>query len=361
MTAVLNSRQPGTFLLDGAADLLAAVAARARILDGGEAQARVVLPELGSSALLGLGAPANVDGRLPAMAEVISALAERCMSSAFGLWAHRMAVEYLSAAGTPYAHSVLPTLSAGTTPGVTAMAAAFRELSGSGSMDVVARRDGEGWILDGPIRWASNLYPDAVMVTAARAEDGTRVVVALPLDTPGVRVAEPFALLALGSTASSSLLLDGARVPAEQVLSTDFEGFLRGVRATFLVLQTSFCAGLAAASLDAARSNGGGVNAVFAAEVEMMGARLRMVRTALADCARRVGTERPPIPAELLALRLSGAEVATGATALEAKLAGGRGYAVGSATARRLREAAFIPIQSPSEAQLRWELAACPR
>lgn len=362
MTALLDSHPlqttPLTVLMK---DLLAGVGERALNLDRCEEQARVVLPELGSLGLLGLGASANSDARLPRMVKVISALAERCMSSAFGVWAHRMAIEYLTAADTPYARGVLPGLLAGRTPGITAMAEAFRELAGSGSMDVIARRDGDGWILDGPIRWASNLYPDALMVTAGRADDGTRVVVAIPLNSPGVRVSDPFALLALGSTASSSLVLEGVAVPAEQVLSAEFGGFLRAVRGSFLILQTSFCVGLASVSLAVARRSTVGINAVFAAEVEAMSARLRIVETALESCAERLGSPRPPSPEELLSLRLSGAEVATGSTSLEAKLAGGRGYTVSSPTARRMREAAFIPIQSPSEAQLRWELAACPR
>jgi hypothetical protein len=35
---------------------------------------------------------------------------------------------------------------------------------------------------------------------------------------------------------------------------------------------------------------------------------------------------------------------------------GGRGYAMSSPTARRAREAAFLPVQSPTEGHLRWVL-----
>jgi hypothetical protein len=44
------------------------------------------------------------------------------------------------------------------------------------------------------------------------------------------------------------------------------------------------------------------------------------------------------------------------ATRLESTVVGGAGYAVGSPANRRFREAAFLPVQSPSEGQLRWEL-----
>ena len=48
----------------------------------------------------------------------------------------------------------------------------------------------------------------------------------------------------MGSTASSYLKLQGAHVTSEQVLSTDFDGFLQAVRPTFLVLQSAMCLGL---------------------------------------------------------------------------------------------------------------------
>ena len=60
---------------------------------------------------------------------------------------------------------------------------------------------------------------------------------------------------------------------------------------------------------------------------------------------------------ELVRLRLDCARLATATTALEAKVVGGRGYVTTSPTARRLREAAFLPIQAPTEGQLRWELS----
>lgn len=41
---------------------------------------------------------------------------------------------------------------------------------------------------------------------------------------------------------------------------------------------------------------------------------------------------------------------------IEVRVASGAGYARNSPASRRFREAAFIPAQSPSEGQLRWEL-----
>ena len=78
------------------------------------------------------------------------------------------------------------------------------------------------------------------------------------------------------------------------------------------------------------------------------------VRTRLYEFAGHV--EEAPI-GELIRLRLDASHVAVASTRREATLRGGAGYAIGHPTNRRFCETAFLPIQSPSEGQLRWELA----
>ena len=59
----------------------------------------------------------------------------------------------------------------------------------------------------------------------------------------------------------------------------------------------------------------------------------------------------------LLQIRLDFALLAQSAVTLELKLHGGRAYAASSNVSRRFREAAFLPIQAPTEVQLRWILS----
>jgi alkylation response protein AidB-like acyl-CoA dehydrogenase len=272
-----------------------------------------------------------------------------------------MVVEYLLTAATPFSIAAARPLLAGATPGVTAMASAFKEAAGCGSLDLTATPVDGGYEVSGSIRWASNLYADATMVTAARTDSGEKLIVALPLNTPGVVVGDHFELLALGSTASSHLNLGAAYVPAEQVLSRDFDAFLRAVRPTFLVLQSSMCLGLAGTAVAQSRLGLTGVNSVFAADVDRVAERLAAAEATLARLAAAVGSETPGTPTkkELLSLRLTAAELSSASADLEIRTAGGKGYASRTSASRRYREAAFIPVQSPSEAQLRWELAGC--
>jgi alkylation response protein AidB-like acyl-CoA dehydrogenase len=343
-------------------ELLEDIRAHAGALDRGEHHARRGFAALGGAGLLGIGAPGNADGRLPEMADVIRQISGECMSSGFSLWAHRMSVEYLLTAATPFSIAAAQSLLAGTVPGVTAMASAFKEAAGCGSLEVTAAPVDGGYEVSGPIRWASNLYADATMVTAARTDAGEKLIVALPLNTPGVVVGDHFDLLAMGSTASSYLSLRAAYVPTEQVLSREFDRFLRTVRPTFLVLQSAMCLGLARTTVEQSGIGLTGVNSVFAADVDQIAGKLAAAEATLARLAAAVGgagTPETPTKKELLSLRLAAAELSSAGAALEIRTAGGKGYASSTSASRRYREAAFIPVQSPSEAQLRWELAGC--
>lgn len=351
----LNSTADDVVEYAGRAEVLDYFAQRAADVDGQVQDVRPGLRMLGERGLLDLGAPENAGGELPTMLQVVEDVAAGCMSSAFALWAQRMVIEYLHRAESGESGArVLSALRSGEAVGATAMAPAMRHVAGLEPVPVVAVRSGGGVRLDGPIRWASNLFDGAVVVVPARCEDGGGVVVRLRTDTPGVAVNTAPDLLALGSTASSSMRLDGVEVPADAVLSEDLTGFVRSFRPTFLLVQSAFCSGLAGASREQASSRVRGLNEEFAPDLADLEERHDSVRRRLLDHA---GAPERAADRDLLRLRLDAARVASDATRLEAAVTGGAGYVAGSATSRRLREAAFLPIQAPTEGQLRWELS----
>ncbi|TLP77092.1 acyl-CoA dehydrogenase family protein [Nesterenkonia sphaerica] len=346
------------------ADLLAQVDDSAEAIDAGTVAAREILPQLAAAGLLDLGAPSNNSGGLVKQAAVIEALGQRSLSAAFAVWGHRMSIEYLCLAGGTYAESLLPAMRSGEVPGVSGMASAFKTYAGAGELGLRLTRDGQGrLLLSGKLPWASNLHPDAVAVTAAYGPEGegdgdrSKLIIAVPLSAPGVQVGTRLNLLALQGTASTSVTLDNVPLSEEQVLSTDFEGFMTRCRPTFAVLQSSFCLGLAAASHRHTRANISGINEVFRQELHQLGDELEARTKQLRDYAERVATSAPPQRQEVLSLRLAVGHLALALATLEVKTVGGKGYISNSDPNRRYREATFIPVQSPSEAQLRWELA----
>lgn len=325
--------------------LLRDVAASAADIDAGIASPRTHLAALGDAGLLDLPVRDSAD--------LIAGLAGECMSTGFSIWAHRMVIEYLRRGElSDVSRAALDDLVAGRRPASTAMASGLKWLAGIGEMAATATPIDGGWALNGFIPWASNLYDDAVVVIPAVTPTGTIVVWVSAAD---LAIRPVTGLLALNATASGNIALTDVIVPADQVISEDLRSFAKGFRPTFLVLQTAFCVGLIRRSLE---ESGAALdraeNSVFASNVAEL--------TDLADAHRErwdgltADLDRPV--AEYLRLRLDAALLAAEATRLESTLAGGRGYQATSPASRRFREAAFLPVQSPSEGQLRWELSS---
>ena len=204
----------------------------------------------------------------------------------------------------------------------------------------------------------SNLYDNGVIVAPVAVDDAAegeseRYIVHFPVASQGIDIKYQDSLLALNATKSGFIKLTDVRVPTANILSTDLPGFLNDIIAPFLLVQSSFCLGLGAGALASAAQNLEASNGVFKSEFEELNSeyqRLRGVITELAQNPENINR------VELLQLRLDASHLATKATHLELSVVGGRGYAAGSPTARRLREASFLPVQSPTEGHLRVEL-----
>ena len=331
--------------------------ARAEAVDCGELGVRDGLRFAGQLLM-----PALQDGHanhdLRRVSGALATVAWSDMSCAFTLWCQRMVLEYLSLAtpGSFLAEEVRPKVLAVDWYGSTALAAGMAHAVTGAPLPVQLRHEGGDLIISGRVPWASNLFqPDMVMVSAALDLDaGHPVVVALPGSAAGIEVQPYPRLLALNATASSTVRLSDVRLGEEWLLTEDFRGFVSTVRPPFLLMQSSFAWGLARRSLDEAKSLLGGITEALRPDLDELDAEAARiaehVTAALPDRGRSVWMR------DLVQLRLDAARLATASTALEAKAAGGRGYMTDCATLRRVRESAFLPVQAPTEAQLRWEL-----
>ncbi|MCX2728244.1 acyl-CoA dehydrogenase [Thermomicrobium sp. 4228-Ro] len=290
--------------------------------------------------------------------ELLATVAWFDLASAFSLWCHVVTLVYLafSEPGSPLREGVLPELISARRYGSTALATALGHVQTGRPLPVTARQRNGALTLDGFVPWASNLTGRFLVVTPAQAAHGT-LVVAVPGEAAGVTV-EPYPrLLALQATASSSLRFASVDLPVTWVLARDVRAFLRVVQPAFLALQASFCWGLAARALSEAHAALRGVNEVFRKELEAAWREAERLAGALRES---LATALQPVDEiqrrAVLELRLAAMRLACSAVALEAKVKGGQAYRAESPTARRQREAAFLPIQTPTEGQLLWEL-----
>ena len=326
------------------------------------------LQRFGELGALRLDMDRNV-GELGTYASLLEAVAAECLSSAFSLWAHRMVVEYLRAAGS--FDVLLEELLSGERAGSIAMATAMQELAGMGSIPTRAVPDGDGYRVSGRIAWASNIAPGTVIVFPARVvaagaadaadehgqdaseeDSGARVILCATVGETGLHTAPVNDLLALGATRSAMLEFDNLWVDQSRVVARSLDA-CRTRRSTHLTLQSAFCLGLAQRCLTEAAGFLAGPGGILAAHH----ARLVSQHAQLTATLHRVAADlQSATPQEITLLRYESARLAHGTARHEATLVGGRGYVTTSATNRRLREASFLPVQSPSEIQLLQEL-----
>lgn len=332
----------------------AAVAAfvrdRAAALDAATTDVRADIAEIGARGLLSIDLG---DNDIREFAAVVEEVAAESLAAGFSLWAQRMTLEYVRRAPESVQARYLDDLASGRLVGVTAMAAALKHLAGLGELPLRADA-GATRSVSGPIAWASNVFDDALIVFPYRDREGTGCVAVVAAGAHGVRVRPAPELLALGATGSTALIFDHVEVPDEQVVTTDLPLFGAVIRPIFLLLQTAFCSGIAGRSVAEAAGLLDGLGAPFRGEHTGLAARQDSVRARLYDFAIDPGRVAP---ADLIRLRLDASRIAVDATRLESTLRGGAGFARGCDTNRRFREAAFLPVQSPSEGQLRWELS----
>jgi glutaryl-CoA dehydrogenase len=90
--------------------------------------------------------------------------------------------------------------------------------SNPAGMRTKAKRDGDGWVLDGTKMWITNGTRSDVAIVWARNEDGDVNGFVVEKGTPGFSAPEMHGKLSLRASVSSELVLDGVRVPEENRL-----------------------------------------------------------------------------------------------------------------------------------------------
>lgn len=348
-TATLAGQRP---VLD--TEVLAEIAALASSVDcSSDADRRPTLRRLSEVGALGLGLPGSGASHLDQV-HVLASMAGACMTSAFSAWAHRMTVEYLVRFAGPELADTVEEVRTGRTAGSTALAATFRAAAGHEELPVsIDRTDGNARA-SGFVSWASNLYEDSIVVVGVRDGDRNRMAV-FRVSDEGVKVNAVTGLLALDASRSGSIVLDGVVIPEESFLPEPFESFVSFVRPAFLAFQVALCLGLSAASLEASREPRG-LAVSLLPKVTDETKILANLQRQLTELATWLDHRTGEIPVHPVRLRLEAAHLAGRATQLELAVRGGAAYAADSPTARRVREALFLPVQSPTEAQLQWEL-----
>jgi alkylation response protein AidB-like acyl-CoA dehydrogenase len=174
---------------------------------------------LAQSGVLAAFIPAECGGSEADEAVIIEALvaiAERCLTTALALTQWASACRII-AAGSPEVRAAwLPALARGesfTTVGISHLSTSRRHLAAPA---LAARRDADGWRLDGTCPWVTGADSSHTIVTGAATAPGEQLFFIVPTDAAGISIAQPFDMLALSGSRTSSVVFAGVR-PADVI------------------------------------------------------------------------------------------------------------------------------------------------
>jgi len=350
--------------------LTAWVQAHTDALDTDADAGGTLLARLAAAGLFGAGLPraSGGDGSAPGAAlAIVTRLAEHSLAAAFVFWAQRACIECIRhGADAALSARLLPALLEGALAGAPGLSNATKFLGGVDRLRVTAVPATQGARLSGDVPWATNLHPHGfvALLAAGDAAGAGAAVYAVAHDAPGLARASDIDLHALRGTHTGALRLDGVRVqsvdgvaPGAWCVHPDAKTFLPAVRPLFVGLQCGLGHGLARAALRAAHAASDRLPAVLADEAAALEAQLdadrRLLTAGIDDGSLRAR------PRDLLALRLRMVELADAAVRLELQALGGRALLRGrdGGFQRRLREAAFLVVVTPTQVQLKTDLA----
>ncbi|MGO4685415.1 acyl-CoA dehydrogenase [Hyphomicrobium sp. 2TAF46] len=341
--------------LDGNADAL----------DREQFAASRVLAALTNARVTRIGVPKDIGGdggTLPEAVRAIADVAERSLAAAFVLWGHRAYIEYLlQSPNAGLRNRLLPRLLEGSLAGATGLSNAMKFLAGIEDLQFLGRENGGRWVVTGKLPFVTNLRaPEFHVAVAISRDDRPPFIVSLASDDPGLSRSEDLDLLGLRSTNTASISASGIDIGDDRIIHDDATTWLPQIRPAFLGLQCGLSLGLARRSLQEARVGAGSGSNVLSQTIADAAAALDHQEHALLEGLQH-NTFQHGAPA-LFRIRIALAEIVASAVALELQATGGRAYLnnAGSSFGRRWREAAFIPIITPSIVQLKTALARHP-
>jgi alkylation response protein AidB-like acyl-CoA dehydrogenase len=308
----------------------------------------------------GFGLHAGPPEKMPAAIEAMAQVGRLCGSTAFLIWCHDACVWYLAnTANHRLRDRFLQPVASGTRFGATALSNPMKHFSDLEVLRLTGEKIDNGYRVRGVLPWVSNLTRDTLF--ACIFDTGTEAVMALvESGSPGLQLKRTARFAALEGTATYSLRFDDVPVNEDAVLAFPARPFARMIRAGFILLQLGIGFGIVRGAIDdikAADRTLYDSNRYLPDRPELLENELGYLKAKAAALARTPLDPEPSYSAAVMELRLHTAELAFRAAQSALFHAGARGFVTTSAPQRRMREAMFFAILTPSIKHLRKELA----
>lgn len=341
--------------------------AHADSLDQSNQFADELLQRVADEGVFKLGIPSKLGGNNSSAQQVIEAISEisqYSLTAGFITWGHRTFIENILQSENPLPRTQwLPDLLNGKLAGGTALSNAMKFLAGIEELNVTICEEKGECYLNGRLPWVTNLRADhfaAVFIAGYETPNGREpIVIAIPSDAQGLTRTEELDLIALQGSNTAALIFDKVKLNDDWILSHHAPLFLSQIRPHFLGFQFGMAFGLAERSLNEVENTLASNRVILQPEWEKQKQALTKIKQQLATglVAKDSFIQNPK---SLFKLRIDIVDVVAQSVLLELQAGGGRGYLrnAGSDFIRRWREAAFLPVVTPSAVQLRLVLAA---
>ncbi len=351
------------------------IAPQAERVDRDAAWPEQSLRALGEAGLLGLTVPRHAGGEgegLEGLLAVTEAIGRGCASSALCYAMHCVAAAVIAAKATPYQRErYLEPIAAGRH-----LTSLSLSESGVGShvylSETELRRDGGDFVVDGLKQFVTSgghadSYVVSTMSSATDAEPGEFSCLVVDADAPGVSFLEPWQGMGMRGNSSRGLLLEGARVPLENLLGEEGDQvwyvfdivvpyFLTAMSATYLAVARSALELTVHHVRERHFSHTGSALAdapVLQDTVADMWARVEKTRHLVYHAARLGDAGDVDALPTILMSKADVAETAVSVTNDAMTLCGGSAYRENAQLARLLRDARASHVMAPTTHTLR--------
>lgn len=351
----------GDSLLRRVGDVVASdLAQLVRRIDEGEYPEKVLrrLGEVGAFSAHALESGGGLFDAIAAMSQV----GQQCLATSFCMWCQDTFVWYLqNTSNEELKRRLLPEAAGGRVLGGTGLSNPMKAMAGIEPLLLRGRPVSGGFVVNGALPFVSNLGPGPHFGTAFDVEGAGRQVMAMvDCSLPGIRLGDGARFLALDGTRTCSVVFRDVFVPNSLVLADPAAPFIAQIKAGFILLQTGMGLGVIRGCLDVmSRSNEscGHVNrfledrpGLFVEALDRLSAEIAVLTQTPFETAR-------DYQRRVLEVRLATSEWSLRAAQAALLHAGAKGYLAGATAQRKLREAYFVAIVTPSIKHLRKELA----
>lgn len=312
------------------------------------------------------GAYAAHIGARPDLIAAIEAMAvagEQCLSTAFCIWCQDALAWYLAQSqNAAPREALLGKVAQGALLGGTGLSNPMKSFFGIEQLKLKGRRVKGGYEVSGGLPWVSNLGDDHLFGAVFELADAPqhRVMAVVDCSREDIVLRQSTHFLALEGTRTMAVNFRKAFIPDSMVLAEPVEGFIKRIRAGFILLQAGMAFGLLQGCINIMRSTEKGlghINKYIPEQPAMFEDALAEMRETVHGLAATPFEADPAYWRAVIEARLAAGDWSLKAAQAAMLHAGASGYIVGAAAQRRLRESYFVAIVTPATKQLRKMLA----